>query len=155
MKFNTKTRYGLRTVLELALNEEKEEGIFQKQIAVNQDVSIKYLDHIISALKKANLIENLAGKKSGYRLAKPSQDITIYDVYLAFEDELEIIGCLSPEGECNKKGSCVLRGFWCDLNGEIISRMSSVNLKKLADDHMEIKKTVFGLNFIYFYTYPT
>ena len=140
MKFNTKTRYGLRTVLELALHEDRAEGVFQKEIAVNQDVSVKYLDHIIASLKKAELVVNMSGKKSGYRLNKPAQDITIYDVYLAFESDLEIIACLSPGGECSHNGSCVLRGFWCELNGEIISKMTSVNMKQLADDHINIEK---------------
>ena len=94
MKFNTKTRYGLRTMLELSLNAEREEGTLQKEIAENQDVSIKYLDHIIADLKAAGLIVNVGGKKSGYRLNKPAEDITIYDIYVAFENELVIIDCL-------------------------------------------------------------
>ena len=72
MKFNTKTRYGVRVVFELALNVNKEGGTLQKEIAESQHVSIKYLDHIISSLKKAGLISNVGGKKSGYVLARPA-----------------------------------------------------------------------------------
>ena len=84
MKFNTKTRYGVRVVLELALNAEREGGTFQKEIAESQDVSVKYLDHIIASLKKAGLIHNVGGKKSGYVLTKSPHEISIYDVYSAF-----------------------------------------------------------------------
>ena len=77
MKFNTKTRYGLRTMLELALNAEREEGTFQKEIAENQDVSVKYLDHIIADLKSAGLIVNTGGKKSGDRLNRPPEEISL------------------------------------------------------------------------------
>ena len=94
MKFNTKTRYGLRVILELALNADMEGGTFQKDIAKNQDVSVKYLDHIISSLKKAELVSNVGGKKSGYELTRSANDINIYDVYAAFEDDLAIIDCL-------------------------------------------------------------
>lgn len=139
MKFNTKTRYGLRTVLELALNEDKKDGLYQKEIAKNQDVSIKYLDHIIASLKSAGIVENMSGKKSGYKLTKPARDITIYDIYMAFENDLEIIACLSPGGECIRKQHCVLKKFWSELNSEIIFRMSSMNIKVLADDHKSIK----------------
>jgi Rrf2 family protein len=135
MKFNTKTRYGLRTILELALNENSDEGVFQKEIAKNQDVSVKYLDHIIASLKSAGLVVNVGGKKSGYKLNRPAKDISIYDVYKAFEGDMSIIDCLYPEGECLRKESCVLKGFWCDLNSSIITKMKSRNMEELANNH--------------------
>ena len=135
MKFNTKTRYGVRVVLELALNADKDGGTFQKDIAENQDVSIKYLDHIISALKKAKLIANVGGKKSGYVLTKPAKDINIYDIYAAFEEDLAIIDCLLTDGECPRKGTCVLKDYWSDLNNSIKTSMSSMNIGLLAEKH--------------------
>ena len=135
MKFNTKTRYGVRVVLELALNEEKEGGTYQKEIAETQDVSIKYLDHIISSLKKAGLISNVGGKKSGYALAKPAREITIYDVYAAFEDDLAIIDCLLSNGQCPRKGQCAMKDYWCDLNETIRKNMQSMNMEILAENH--------------------
>ena len=132
MKFNTKTRYGLRTILELSLNENNSEGIFQKEISKNQDVSVRYLDHIIASLKAAGLIINVGGKKSGYRLTRPAREISIYDIYLAFEGEMAIIDCLIPDKECPQRKSCVLRGYWCDLNNTIKSSMKSMNMETLA-----------------------
>ncbi len=138
MKFNTKTRYGVRVVFELALNVNKEGGTFQKEIAESQDVSIKYLDHIISALKKSGLVTNVAGKKSGYVLAKPANEITIYDVYMAFEENLAVIDCLLTEGKCPRKGKCVMEEYWCDLNETIRTSMQSMNVKIMAERHMMV-----------------
>jgi len=135
MKFNTKTRYGVRVVLELALNADKEGGTYQKDIAQNQDVSIKYLDHIIASLKKAQLVTNMGGKKSGYVLTRPARDINIYDIYAAFEDDLAIIDCLLEDGECPKKGTCVLKDYWCGLNDSIKSSMLAMNIETLANRH--------------------
>ncbi len=87
-------------MLELTLQEDSEEGTLQKEIAENQDVSVKYLDHIIADLKAAGLVVNVGGKKSGYRLNKPAEEISIYDIYVAFENELVIIDCLHINGEC-------------------------------------------------------
>ena len=135
MKFNTKTRYGVRVVLELTLKAEKEGGTFQKEIAESQDVSVKYLDQIISALKKAGLIVNIGGKKSGYILAKPANEISIYDVYLAFEANLAIIDCLLSNGECPRKEMCVMKDYWCELNQTIRSSMESMNMEEMARKH--------------------
>jgi len=141
MKFNTKTRYGLRVVLELALNADKEGGTFQKDIAENQDVSVKYLDHIISSLKKAELVSNVGGKKSGYVLTRSASDINIYDVYSAFEDDLAIIDCLIADGECRRKGTCVLKDYWCNLNISIKTNMSAMTIGSLADKHKLVNGT--------------
>ena len=135
MKFNTKTRYGVRTMLELALNEDSDEGTFQKDIAENQEVSVKYLDHIIADLKTAGLVVNTGGKKSGYRLNKPAGEISIYDIYSAFGDELAIIDCLIAGSDCPNKQTCVLKDFWCDLNQSIRKSMESMDLKTLAEKH--------------------
>ena len=135
MKFNTKTRYGLRTILELSLNENNREGILQKEISKKQEVSVRYLDNIIALLKASGLIVNVGGKKSGYRLTRPAREVSIYDVYLAFEDEMAIIDCLLHEGECSRKKNCALKGFWCDLNNTIKTSMKSMNMEILAENY--------------------
>ena len=135
MKFNTKTRYGVRVVFQLALNVNREGGTLQKEIAESQYVSIKYLDQIISSLKKAGLIINVGGKKSGYVLARPANEITVYDVYSAFEDNLAIIDCLLTDGECPKKGMCVMKDYWCELNETIRNSMKSMNVELMAEKH--------------------
>ena len=121
-------------MMELALHEDEDKGILQKDIAENQDVSIKYLDHIIADLKAAGLIVNSGGKKSGYRLNRPAVEISIFDVYRAFEDELAIIDCLRKGGMCPRKKHCSLKDYWCKLNESIRADMESMNLKILIED---------------------
>jgi len=137
MKFNAKTRYGLRTMLELALHSDGDEGVFQKDISENQAVSIKYLDQIIAALKKAGLVVNVGGKKSGYKLGRPAAEISVYDIYRAFEDDLAIIECLITNYHCPGKKHCVMKDYWCDLNDSIRANMESMNLEKLTLQHVE------------------
>ncbi|RPJ74506.1 MAG: Rrf2 family transcriptional regulator, partial [Alphaproteobacteria bacterium] len=94
MQFNTKIHYGIRAMIEIALAS-KVKGIYQKDIAKNQEISNKYLDQIIAALKAKGLIRNLKGKKSGYILNHEPSSITIYDIYKAFEPEILLLDCLS------------------------------------------------------------
>ena len=126
----------MRVVLELALNADIEGGTFQKEIAESQDVSVKYLDHIIASLKKAGLINNIGGKKSGYILSKPANEITVYDVYSAFEDDLAIIDCLVSDGECPRGAMCVMKDYWCELNDTIRNNMQEMNMQLMAEKHM-------------------
>ncbi len=125
----------MRVVLELALKADKEGGTFQKEIAKSQHVSVKYLDHIISSLKKAGLINNIGGKKSGYILSKPASEITVYDVYSAFEDDLAIIDCLVSDGECPRGEMCVMKDYWGELNETIRNNMQEMNIQLMAEKH--------------------
>ena len=70
MKMNTKTRYGLRAMIEISKNDPSS-GILQKEISEIQEIPLKYLDSIITGLRNAGLIVNFSVKRSGYILSKP------------------------------------------------------------------------------------
>ncbi len=139
MKINTKTRYGLRTMVEIAM-QKQETGILQKEISKRQDISEKYLDHIIAALKSAGLITNVGGKKSGYRLTRPAKDINIYDIYQAFNSAITLVTCLSDNTRCKKENTCIARSYWQDMNEMFMDKMKSQSIKDLADKQAELNK---------------
>ncbi len=132
MKFTTKTRYGIRAMLEIAMHQQSE-GVFQKDIASNQSISVKYLDHIIAALKANNLIVNQKGKKSGYMLSRPPGDITMLDIHKSFEPGIQIVDCLSDNFDCPKESICVVKNFWNGLNNQIVDYLKSTTLQDLLD----------------------
>ena len=66
-------------------------GVLQKEISERQEISLKYLDQIIASLKASGLIANSEGRMSGYTLSKDPGKISVYDLYKAFEHELNII----------------------------------------------------------------
>ena len=131
MKFNTKTRYGLRTMMEIAMHG-SEKGVYQKEISERQEISFKYLDQIISSLKASGLITNSEGRMSGYILSRDAEEINVYDIYKAFQHELMIIDCLSGEGNCKRDQACATREFWSGLNDLIVNYMESTKLDDLA-----------------------
>ncbi len=138
MKFNSKTRYGIRTMLEIA-GCTPGEGILQKDISIHQGISVKYLDHIIHALKVAGLIINARGKKSGYQLARPAGEISMYDIHNAFEPGICIVECLSQTCVvCEGHSGCSSKIFWTKLNMNIISFMREVSLQSLLDKGIAI-----------------
>jgi Rrf2 family protein len=113
-------------------------GILQKDISKNQDISMKYLDHIVAHLKAAGLVNNAGGKKSGYRLARSAESISVYDIYRAFNYDLSVTDCLSEKGLCRRDRICAARDFWKKLNEKIISYMDSVKLSDLSDRQLQL-----------------
>jgi Rrf2 family protein len=132
MRFSTKTRYGMRAMVEIAKADPKT-GIFQKDISENQKISIKYLDHIIQALKTAGLIVNVKGKKSGYRLTRPASEITMYHIHTAFEPEIAVIECLSQHVTCEMEKICYTYPFWNGLNKIVEDYFTNATLQDIID----------------------
>lgn len=117
-------------------------GVFQKDIAVNQNLSLKYLDHIIHALKTARLIANARGRKSGYVLTRSPGEITVYDIHRAFEPGICVIDCIGKDFKCDLSEECKTQGFWRNLNNLILNYFRSVTLKDLLEGKTDISKAI-------------
>jgi Rrf2 family protein len=140
MQINSKVRYGLRTMIEIAIEDEK--GIFQKEIAVRQDLPNKYLDHIVAALKAENLIVKATDKRKGYVLTRPDEEISIYDIYLAFQPDLRLAPCQPDIENCERSHFCSAVNFWSGLNDHIRAYFKNTTLKELADAQLEINAAI-------------
>jgi Rrf2 family protein len=129
-------------MLEIALHSDQG-GVFQKDIAINQDISIKYLDYIIHALKAEGLITNAGGKKSGYVLARKPSEISMYDIHNAFEPGICIVDCLTGDFSCKRDNKCAVRKFWTGLNSLIIDYLKTNTLEDIVNqDFSNIKKNI-------------
>ncbi len=126
-------------MLEIAQSGSAKKGIFQKDISKNQEISNKYLDHIIQALKTSQLISNVKGKKSGYVLARNASEITMFDIHRAFEPGICLIECLSGSFQCPMEDGCLTKGFWGQLNNIIIKFFKSVTLEDLMNNKINIE----------------
>lgn len=132
MKINTKIRYGLRTMIEIA-SSGNQDGVLQKDIAKNQNISLKYLDPIIASLKLKQLIVNSKGKGSGYVLAKPAEKISMLDIYTAFE-RIEIVECINNYEFCVRSThDCKANNYWMEFGHDFIELLAKRNLKEILE----------------------
>jgi Rrf2 family protein len=128
-------------MIEIALHQTMHKGgILQKEIARKQHISEKYLDQIIASLKTAGLIRNAAGKKSGYILNLPSENISVYDVFKAFNANLEIVECLEEGKECESSQTCPVKEYWNELNNSITINMKNKSLTELVKEQQQLRK---------------
>ena len=133
MRVNTKIRYGLRTIIEIA-NTTDPNGVLQKDIAKNQHISLKYLDSIISALKIKGLVANSKGRGSGYRLTREPKDITMLDIYTAFE-QIVVVECINNIGLCERAThECKAKNYWMEFSIEFRQLLFKKNLEQIIQD---------------------
>ena len=108
MKISTKGRYGLRAMIDIAVYREKEPVPISK-IAERQSLSERYLEQMMSLLRKNGLIRSVRGAGGGYVLARDASEISVGDVLRALEGSLEPVDCdgLNPHGEFEAAGESV------------------------------------------------
>ena len=139
MKLSTKGRYGLRAMIDLALNS-TDGAVSISSIAERQNLSDSYLEQLMSKLKKAGLVSSLRGAQGGYTLACSADDISVGDILRALEGDLTPVDCaaLSGNGSCGESDSCVTKYVWQKLNDSLNNTADSIKLSTLMD---ESKKT--------------
>ena len=132
MKLSTRTRYGMRAVLELAENYGK--GPLQlKIIAQHQEISAKYLEQLMTILKSAGIVNSVRGSKGGYLLAKAPEKIKISDVFHCLEGPVVTVECVENESYCTRTNDCVARQIWTEVQNAIMGVLQSITLQNLVD----------------------
>ena len=135
MKLSTKGRYGLRAMIDLAEFSETE-PVSIGSISQRQGISERYLEQLFAKLKKAGLVSSIRGTNGGYKLAKPSGEISVGDVLRALEGDMLLVDCPDNEDMCAKFDSCVTKYVWKRINNSINDTMDSMTLEEIvANSH--------------------
>ncbi len=144
MKLSTKSRYGTRAMMDIAFHSNKGSCML-KDIAQRQDVSPKYLDHILSSLRKAGLIKNTRGKDGGYSLIRSASEITMKDIINAVEGSLAPVECVDNSTLCTKTNMCSTRDVWVKMKEAMEDVLEATTLANLMESSNKKKST--GINY--------
>ncbi|MBU3111375.1 RrF2 family transcriptional regulator [Clostridium lacusfryxellense] len=136
MKLSTKGRYGVKAMVDLAINY-GDQPVSIKSISERQNISEYYLEQLFSSLRRAKLIKSVRGSQGGYILNRKPEEITIYDVINVLEGPIEISNCLEDQA-CNNIDCCATRLLWKKIKNSIDSVTTSINLKDIVDDYNEM-----------------
>lgn len=138
MKLSTKGRYGVKAMVELAINY-GQEPLSIKTISQRQNISEYYLEQLFSPLRKAGLIKSIRGAQGGYILNKEPVEIKVSDIMIVLEGPIEIAGCIDGT-ECDNVDCCATRLLWTKIKNSIDEVMESISLQDIVDDYDEIKQ---------------
>ena len=128
MKISTKTRYGMRFMIDLAQSQ-GEGRVALKDIADRQGLSKKYLEQVVAPLASAGLLDVTRGNQGGYRDASA---ITLADIVAASEDGLELLDCMGSLSACERAEDCPSRRVWGGLQVAIGDYLSGLTLADVA-----------------------
>ena len=141
MKLSTKGRYGLRAVLDLAIQVEGE-TVALSQIAERQGISLSYLEQLIAKLKKAGIVNGIRGAQGGYILAKPTGDISVGEILRALEGDLNPVDCSevnNGDSPCSNADSCVTKYVWKRISDSINDAVDGIMLSELVAESKKVQ----------------
>lgn len=130
MRISTKGRYGLRTLMDIALHQAKG-PVTLNDIADRQAISVKYLWQVINPMKTSGLLNVTRGAKGGYVLAKRPDEITMLEVVTNLEGPMSIVECLANEDACDRINSCISRTVWLEVNRAVEKALGNITLAEV------------------------
>ena len=133
MKITTKGRYAVAIMLSLAEYYDSGEFLSLKDISEKEGISLKYLEKIMSDLKKKNYFVSSRGQDGGYKLANEPSFYKLGEIINAVEKDITPATCVKETNSCPKQGICKTYPIWKDLNDEMTNYLNSKTLK----DYME------------------
>ncbi|MBC2715055.1 MAG: Rrf2 family transcriptional regulator [Desulfobacteraceae bacterium] len=137
MRLTTKSRYGTRMILDLAMHSENRH-IPLNEISKRQNISLKYLEKLIRKLKAAGLVTSRRGPLGGHKLARPADEITVGDIVRTLEEGTAITDCSERDeklcGICNQAGECLSQWVWIEASKAMFERLDQITISMLLDN---------------------
>ncbi len=132
MKLSTRGRYGTMALLDLALHQ-AEQPVLLRDIAQRQQISLPYLEHLITPLVAAGIVRSTRGARGGVSLARPPEQIKLSEVLQLLEGSIAPVECIDNPGICKRSELCVTRDIWGELKQAIDGVLESTTLQDLVE----------------------
>ena len=139
MKLSTRGQYGTRALLELALRQ-GQGPVLLRDIAQRQQISLPYLEHLISPLIAGGVVRSTRGAKGGVSLARAPEEIRLSEVVRLLEGSIAPVECIDNPETCNRSELCVTRDIWGEMKQAMDGVLESTTLKDLVERQKRKKK---------------
>ncbi len=132
MKISTRGQYGTRALLDLALHGGSR-PVLLKDIAQRQQISLSYLEHVVTPLIGGGILRSTRGPRGGVSLAKLPGEIRLDEVIQLLEGSITPVECVSNPKVCERSEFCVTRDVWDELKQAMDGVLESITLQDLVE----------------------
>ena len=132
MKLSTKMRYGTRGMLELALHYGRG-PLSLAEIAEREEISLKYLESLLSMLHSAGLVQSMRGAQGGYVLAKAPEKVNLRDIFQVLEGPEPFVSCMYNGQTCKRRADCVTQEVWTQMYDAAMRVLQDTTLADLVE----------------------
>jgi Rrf2 family protein len=134
MRLSARVDYALRAAAELAVGGER--PVTAVQLAEAQQIPPKFLENILSQLRRSGLVRSQRGPEGGYWLARPPQEIFLADVIRAIDGPLVGVRGERPEHLGYEGPAKALQTVWIALRASERLILEQVSLADVASGEL-------------------
>ena len=143
MKLSTRSRYGLKAVVDLAVYYGSG-PVSLPQLAGAQGISESYLEQLLRALRRDGIVETVRGAQGGYSLGRAPDQISVEQVLAVLEGTTAVVDCVDTESNgCKNACACSARPLFLKLQNKINGVLAETSVQDLAEDYIERKRRLF------------
>ena len=136
MRLSTRARYGTRAMLDVAL-QGWEGPVHLRDIARRQEISKKYLEHLVSRLEVAGLLRSIRGAGGGISLTRPPSEIKLSQIFQTLEGPIALVECVDNPQWCPRSSGCATRDIWMEMGHLLSDFLASQTLDDLCRQQRE------------------
>ncbi len=130
MRLSARADYALRAAAELAVGDGS--PITAEHLATVQGIPVKFLENILTQLRRASLVRSQRGASGGFWLARPAGDIALADIIRAVDGPLAGVRGARPENVGYSGAAAPLQRVWIALRANERAILEEVTLEHIA-----------------------
>ena len=140
MQVSARVDYAMRALVELAAQatQDPRQLVKADDLAERQGIPPKFLEGILTQLRRTGFVFSQRGSDGGYRLARPAADISVADVIRALEGPLAAVRGEPPEDTEYPGPAGHLRDVWVATRASMRAVLERVSLADIADGHLPL-----------------
>jgi Rrf2 family protein len=105
-------------------------------IARIEDIPPKFLDLILSELRRSGFIRSIRGPEGGYVLAMPAKSISLADIIRVLDGPLAEVRGIRPEATIYSGPSAPLRDVWLAARVALRKVLETTSIDDVAKNHL-------------------
>ena len=144
MRLTTKGRFAVTAMADLAERHGKG-PVTLASISERQKISLSYLEQLFGKLRKHNIVIAVRGPGGGYYLARPASEISVADIIVAVDEQIDATLC-GGKANCDDGKQCSTHDLWMGLNEILHTYMSKVSLQQLVESQPKSTLTAVPVN---------
>ncbi len=132
---SSKTRYALRALIYLSINEKGGERIGIKNIAADLEIPTPYLAKIMQNLARQNILLSTKGPRGGFAMAKPPKKIKIMDIIELTEGKDFFDRCMLGLKSCTEGNvRCPIFKRYDEIRSQLKHLFRNQSIQDLIDE---------------------
>ncbi len=130
MKITKMGEYGLLGLIHMVNHDKK--IVLVKEVSEELGLPQKFMAKIFQKMAKKGILASFKGKKGGFSLNLPPEEITLLSVIKAIQGPPFIMWCSAEDAECERPGKCTLKSVFRHAQGLLDDYFNNITLKELT-----------------------